>query len=356
MFRLQFYAAEILCQSIDAPLRLASMSNFCRPCYRGFALTLAIGALSCSTEFAPKPTRVRVDSAWVTSDLYSAIDPTTRIFSLGAAAPTYMTREKAEALAVASAHMLVLSAFASVRVELEAQRGGPIAFSRLTACLATSYARTPIASIPQRVPGALRRAYSSAWSVALCNPGVADAQLTIGVPDAPSDLPLDGDSIKTSALRRTGGGADFFPLGLDPKLFAFGAALTPEEAVRAAFLATARKVSAVPESMLYFGREAQAFSLPICAAWHLWLDAPTRVRGILSRTERVVSELYVKRSPACTSRSIAIFIPVEPRASVLWILVPRDTTFAVDSLRSISDSVQLPLNAPLTLEEAEIVR
>ncbi len=239
---------------------------------------------------------------------------------------------------------------------LTAQRGRNIAFARLGVCWSTVFAQAPFASIPPSVPGALRRAYSSAWSIALCEPGVADAQLNIGLPDAPSDLPLDGDSIRISSLRVYGGGVDFVASGLNPQLFEFGTALTPEEAVRATFLATKRQITEVPKAVIYFGEEAQAFVLPLCAAWRIQLDSPIRVRGIGTRSERDVAELYVRRSPNCVSRSIEFFTPREPLKTAYWILVPRDTTLTVDSLFNVRDSVALQLNAPLALQQVEIVR
>jgi hypothetical protein len=293
-----------------------------------------------------------VDAAWVTGEAARTLDPATGRFVLALPAGRFVSRLAAESVAVAVARSYANpNLLGNARAVLEQDRGGPIDFSRLRPCHRTTYATGPVGELPAAAPGWVRRGLGPQWAVPLCAPGRADAQLSVGVPDGgPRDFAVAGDTLARDSFRQLGGGNNWTTVGV-PSRFPSGLPLTPEEAVAAVARATARRVADRPAAY-----DGPGKNFPLCASWRLVLDAPVRVRGDSTGRERLTSELYVRRAPACFSAAVRLYVALPAPAAVQWVRFPRDTTGRSSAGLAELDSVAAPVVGPAAFEAVTVAR
>jgi hypothetical protein len=231
---------------------------------------------------------------------------------------------------------------------VEADRGGPIEFNVLRVCSRAIYSASPFGEFPPEVPGPTRRAYGSAWAIALCGKD-ATAQLSIGVPDHPMDVRVVNGKI---VFRQFGGGEDFSAVGV-PFRYPLGLPLTPEEAVAEVVHLTGRVVTRVPVGFNQF--DSQGFGqFPLCASWRVEVDQPVGVRSEVNGEVSQTRELFVRRAPACFSDSIGFYTAATDQPASRTIFFPKDTTGTGTSHEI--DSAQVVLTGPVIFERVTIAK
>lgn len=318
------------------------------------SLPVAVFVLCGCDRHATEPSgeRTRLDPAWLSGEASRSIDESTGEFVLRAVMPRYISQLAAETAGVAiSRDIGSRFEFTELRRFLEERRGTRIDFHALRACARTTYASGSLADLPARVPGYLRRAWAPYWAVPLCDATFDEPQLSVGVPDAPRDFRVEGDTIVRT--RVIGGGNNWYSTGLSPRLFSRGLALTPERAVKAVFDATGVRVSSVPEAFLQQDDSTEALITSVCASWRIALASPVLVREQRSGAERTVTEMFVKRAPFCVSDTIALYVAAEQQPAFRWISFPKDT---LASAPNPMDSVAVPLVGPRRFEAITVQR
>jgi hypothetical protein len=186
----------------------------------------------------------------------------------------------------------------------ETERGMSIAWSDLSVCRRTLYAKSswlPLdASVAASPYGpALQRGYGPYYLVSLCDQGRAPA-LLIAVSAYSTDLSLEDGMIVYPRV----GGAWFQWRGIPPDQEA-ELAVGPEQAVRYAAQFTGRKVTAVPDLILPDRKDGGAAD----ARWRVELDSPVTLRTKHSGQSVAVGSVYVRWPKRTPSAVIDVQVP-----------------------------------------------
>lgn len=340
---------------LPLPLRRHQCDNArCSPFTRSLLVVCILLAFGGCETAATEPSRsnTRLDPAWLTEETARDIDARTGEFLLTPPTPRYLSKLAAESASIAISRSISARVeFADLRRFLEQQRGSRIEFSALHPCARTTYATASLAELPAAAPGYLRRAFAPYWAVPLCSASRDEAQLSVGIPDAPRDFRVDADTIVRT--RPFGGGTNWYLTGLSPQLFPRGLPLSPERAVELAFAATGVRIARVPEPYLQQDDTTETLITSLCASWRLTLENPVKVREQTSGTVRPVTELFVKRTPACVSETVEFYVASMQQPPFRWLTFLRDTlAVPPDPL----DSVAVPLVGPRRFEAVTVVR
>lgn len=295
------------------------------------------------------PQYVRVRPEWVIGEAADALDPISGQFRLPDPHPAYVGLPSAETLAVAVARFYGdPNQVGNGPSVVQQDRGGPIDFNELQVCSRAIYSVSPFGEFPPEVPGPTRRAWGSAWAIALCGKD-ATAQLSIGVPDHPMDVRVVNGKI---VFRQFGGGEDFSAVGV-PYRYPLGLPLTPEEAVAEVVQLTGRVVTRVPVGFNQHDNRGIG-QFPLCASWKVEVDQAVSVRSEASGVAAQTRELFVRRAPACFSDSIAIYTATADQPTSRWIVFLKDTTGT--GTNTDLDSVQVTLTGPVAFERVTVVQ
>jgi hypothetical protein len=308
-------------------------------------LPLAIACAGSAT--APRASGTSVDSTWVTGPVLASVDHTTGLFRLADPSPALMSLASADSLAVAAARWLANpNLIGNLVPALEQEHGSSIHFTTLQPCARPIYSRGPVGDIPAPVPGWARRGLASHWAIPLCTPA-GDAELSVGIPDAPRDLLIrDG----TLVLRQLGGGGDFDVTGI-PTRFPSGLPLTPEDAVAALFHAAHVRVSRVPDA--YNQYSGLGWQLPLCASWHLTVEQPVSVRVDSTGAVRQATEIFVRHAPACFSDTVVFFVAAPQQRPSMLVRFPKDTLSG--TLSGATDTAAVSLVGPTVFEQVTVL-
>ena len=320
------------------------------------ALATAVVSFGCAAE-PTAPTRgvggIRVDAAWVTTSVAGSVNTVSGMFILPPAVPRTLTELAADSISIGVARIVGDTGFSNaLRAELERIRASTIPFLQLRPCARTIYAPSPFEEPPSAAPGWLRRGLASQWAVQMCDPRSPDVLISVMIPDAPRDFVVDNETIVVSSLRQFGGGADWFVTAL-PSAFVDGLLLTPEEAVRTAFLATTVRISSVPMPLYQWDDRLDDNRIASHVSWLLSLEQPIQVRNKETNTVQVVTELIVQRRHP-TQASADYFIPASVQPTQRWFSFRKDTTGT--SASTALDSVSVRVRGHHRFNAVEIVR
>jgi hypothetical protein len=290
----------------------------------------------------------RVNPAWVTGDAAAALDSTTGLFRLMLPSGRHLAIATADTLAAAVVRFFAdPNLVGNGRQSLVDDRGAPIDFDHLHLCRRLTYSESPIGELPAAAPGWTRRANASAWAMPFCGTDET-AQLSIGIPDAPTDLTVvDGHLV----FRAIGGGANFLSAGI-PTRYPSGLPLPPETAVKSVFERTAARTIAVPTA--YNQPVSDLLQMPLCASWRLHLERAVAVYNRVARDTQFVADLFVGHAAACYADSVAFFIPAPIQPTTFVVRFSKDTTGASGPFSAL-DSVAAPLVGPTRFERVDVL-
>lgn len=314
-------------------------------------LFVAVCLASCREPTEPiRIARTRVQPEWVAGEAATSLDHATGLFRLNYPEPRYMALSLSDRIAIAAAHALGgPDPFNTAAGPLERDRGGPIDFAHLNACERPVYEFSPLDDLPPAVPGVLRRAWGPKWAIALCG---ADhtVQLSIGVPDNPTDLLLDNGQLLHN--RTQGGGYDFNAAGVPPR-FPYGLPLSPEDAVASVFRLTGQRTVTTPAAYNQLD-DAGAEELPLCASWRLSVEAPVSVRSERTGAVTPARDFFVRHVPTCYSDTVALYIASINQPTSHALIWTVDTVANSTSLGF--DTLVVPLTGPVAFERVTVSR
>jgi hypothetical protein len=295
----------------------------------------------------PRP-RVRPD--WVTGEAATALDTATGLFRLTTPVPQHIGALTADSLATAVARLIGSSdPFGIGRSVLERDRGDAIDFDQLHLCLSPLYVSAPFGDFPPSVPGNLRRAWGAQWAIPLCGADGA-AQLSVGVPDNPTDLRLESGTVVRT--RTQGGGSDYNAAGI-PRRFPYGLPLTAEGAVEAVFGITQRRTITVP--VAFDQHDDDGFGqLPLCGSWRLSVETPVTVVSEKTGKTSLPREFFIRRVPGCYSDSIVVYVASASQPTTRSLVFAKDTV-SNDTSTGL-DTVAVALTGPVLFERVRVIR
>jgi hypothetical protein len=275
------------------------------------------------------------------------VDPATGLFRLAVPVPNAVDKLKADSISLAVAALFAQDPFGAGQQLAQSDRGSPIDYEHLHVCERPIYVRSALETFPMGAPGYIRRAWGPKWAVTLCGPD-GFAQLSVGVPDNPSDLQVvDGVLVRS---RTAGGGSDFNVAGI-PLKYPFGLPLSPEDAVRALYLATGRRINSVPEPFDQLDEHGFG-QLPLCASWRLNLESPITARATEEGDVFVTSVVFVRHAPACYSDDVAFYVAIDAQPLSWTLTFPKDTV--TNDLASGSDSISVSPIGPVTFKRVQL--
>lgn len=309
------------------------------------AATLA----SCTEPTGPvQIARVRVRPDWVAGEAAAALDSATGLFRLDQPEARYISLSLSDSIAVAAAHMLAASdPFNIAGGLLEHDRGAPIDFTSLHVCERPVYEFSSMNDFPPEAAGVLRRAWGPKWAVTLCGTD-GTVQVSIGIPDNPTDLVLENGSLVRT--RTQGGGYDYNAAGV-PLRFPYGLPLSPEDAVAHVFQLTGQRIVTTPAAYNQLD-DSGGEELPLCASWRLSVEAPVSVRSEKTGAVTTTRDFFVRHVPACYSDSVAFYIAAVNQPATHALIWTVDTLANSTSLGL--DTLLVPLAGPVVFERVSV--
>lgn len=304
------------------------------------AALAGLASLSCADSTGPRSIPVvRVKPQWVSGEAAAALDSASGLIRIAVPAAEHISLLSADSIAAAALHLLLTpSPINTTPAQLEYDRGGSIDFSHLSVCAAsTTYSLSPFGAFPASASAAARRSWSSRWAIPICGAD-GTVQVSIGVPDSPTDAIVDHDTLVGFATQ----GEEFDDAGV-PARYPTGQPVTAEQAIAALFAATGRRISTTPVAVNQL--DDRGFGqLPLCASWRMSLESPVVVVDEQSGARSTATEFFVRRATACYSDTLALYIAAPNQPATMW----RYIDFALDS-------AEVPLVGPVRFERVTIV-
>jgi hypothetical protein len=302
-----------------------------------------VAAGGCQDATAPiAVAQLRVRPEWVTGAAAAAVDSTTGLIRIATPPGQSIERLAADSIALAVLHgVLTPNPLNMAPSLLEKDRGGPIDFAHLHLCGGATYAWAPFASFPSSVPPFLQRAWSSHWALPVCGAD-GSAQVSIGVADSPRGYVVVADTFYRPADYLDALNQATEVTGV-PARFPSGLPLTPEEAIRAVYIATGERVATIPVA---FNQITDGFGeLPLCASWRMSVEAPVTVKGEATGAVWITAEFFVHHIPACFSDSIAVDAALPNQPASMWLMISM-----------AGDSASAPLGGPVQFDRVVVIR